>query len=324
MSLYRSQNLYGFNDNYGQISQQQMQLNRQNQKLQIHYDMLGKVLQSAENFAMIANNKHHKKLFKYYDSFNNAETKNVDQARTEFISSMEFLQCSLNRYKKNYNSFELPNDINVIQNIQKWKNYFPSGNQSDRKLFDDFEKIVTGKITGNYDAGNYYEYNDPRSNERKANFWSYNGPRIIENVNQRHKQIEDHFEKNPNDKAKLFVGYDKPANDYLESGYKNFGKNDSLFNELENIYERAINLFDTRNYLYSKNLFKKTYNQLFEQVKQFENKLYNQNMYYFNFPSDKNSKIYKLNECKDILSTEEKFENYTQIFKKIISLFSDW
>ena len=62
--------------------------------------MLGKVLQSAENFAMIANNRHSRKNFKYYDSFNNAESKGVDQARTEFISSMEFFQCALNRYKK--------------------------------------------------------------------------------------------------------------------------------------------------------------------------------------------------------------------------------
>ena len=62
MSLYR--NSYGFNNNYDFYdhgNQQQMQLNRQNQKLQIHYDMLGKVLQSAENFAMIANNIHGKK-----------------------------------------------------------------------------------------------------------------------------------------------------------------------------------------------------------------------------------------------------------------------
>ena len=148
---YLSGYIYGYEDQ----KQQQIQLNRQNQKLQIHYDMLGKVLHSAENFAMIANKKKNKKHFTYYDSFGNADTKSENQARTEFISSMEFLQCALNRYKKNNNNFVLPTDINVLEKIEEWKNYFPMNKQKDRKLFEDFKKIIKGEIIGDYDAGNY-------------------------------------------------------------------------------------------------------------------------------------------------------------------------
>jgi hypothetical protein len=330
MSLYRTQNSYGFNNNYDlydQRNQQQMQLNRQNQKLQIHYDMLGKVLQSAENFAMIANNIHGKKYFKYYDSFNNAETKNVDQARTEFISSMEFLQCGLNRYKKNYSSFQLPNDIDVLQKIKKFKEYFPPGNYSDRKLFDDLENIVTGKITGNYDAGNYYEYNDPRSNEGKANLWSSQGPRIVESVNQRHKEIEENFAKNPYDKPKLYVGHDKPANNYLQNGFNNFSKDDKIFNGLENIYQKAKELFYNRKELYKNKMFNNRYQQLLEEVKQFENKFYDPKMFQISLPSDKNIKIKELENWKNQLATDYSynyfFANYTQLFIKIKNLFSD-
>ena len=330
MSLYRTQNSYGFNNNYDlydQRNQQQMQLNRQNQKLQIHYDMLGKVLQSAENFAMIANNKQSKKYFKYYDSFNNAETKSVDQARTEFISSMEFLQCALNRYKKNYTTFQLPNDIDVIQNIKKFKEYFPPGNYSDRKLFDDLENIVTGKITGNYDAGNYYEYNDPRSNEGKANLWSSQGPRIIENVNQRHKEIEENFAKNPYDKPKLHVGYEKPANNYLENGFNNFSKDDKIFNDLENIYQKAEYLFNNRKELYRNRNFNNSYQLLLEEVRQFESKFYEPNLYQISLPTDKDKKIKELEKWKKQLENDYRNNklnaDYTPLFTKIISLFSD-
>ena len=325
MHIFRSQNLHNsdiFND-YPR-TQQQMQLSRQNQKLQIHYDMLGKVLQSAENFAMIANNKHHKKSFKYYDSFNNAETKSVDQARTEFISSMEFLQCGLNRYKKNYINFELPNDIDVIQSIREWKNYFPLQNQSDRKLFDDFEKIVTGKITGNYDAGNYFEYNDPRSNEGKALFWADQGTRIKESVNQRHKEINEHFSNNPNAKPKLYVGYDGPANDYLQKGFNNFSNNNKLFEDLENIYQNALDLFSNRKDLYSKGQFKNSYEFLLQQVKQFEDQFFDPKMYQTNLPSDKNYKISKLKDCIKYLKNEKFFFNYTSLFSRIINLLSDY
>ena len=323
MNYYRTQNLYDSNLYYDQRNQQQMQLNRQNQKLQIHYDMLGKVLQSAENFAMIANNRHSRKNFKYYDSFNNAESKGVDQARTEFISSMEFFQCALNRYKKNYNSFDLPKDIDVIKNIREWKNYFPAENQSDRKLYDDFEKIVTGKMSGNYDAGNYFEYNDPRSNEAKANFWGNQGTRINESVDRRHKEIEDKFANNPNEKPKLYVGYDRPGNDYLEIGYKNFSNNDNLFKELEEIYQNALNLFDNRNYLYSKNQFKLTYNQNLKQVQEFENKYYKPKNANFNLPQDKNYKISVLKNCIYSLKIDKLFKNYTELFQNIINIYSD-
>ena len=323
MNYYRSQNLYDSNLYYDQRNQQQMQLNRQNQKLQIHYDMLGKVLQSAENFAMIANNRHSKKNFKYYDSFNNAESKGVDQARTEFISSMEFFQCALNRYKKNYNSFELPKDIDVIKNIREWKNYFPAENQSDRKLFDDFEKIVTGKMIGNYDAGNYFEYNDPRSNEAKANFWGYQGTRITESVDRRHKEIEDKFANNPNEKPKLYVGYDRPGNDYLEKGYKNFSNYDNLFKELEEIYQNALNLFDNRNYLYSKGKFNSTYEKNLKQLKEFESKYYNSKNVNFNLPQDKNYKIGTLKNCIYSLKLNNFFINYIDLFQKIINIYSD-
>ena len=324
MDYFRSQNLrssYIIND-YPR-TQQQMQLSRQNQKLQIHYDMLGKVLQSAENFAMIANNRHHKKSFKYYDSYNNAETKSIDQARTEFISSMEFFQCALNRYKKNYNNFDLPNDIDVIQKIREWKNYFPSYNQSDRKLFDDFEKIVTGKITGNYDAENYFEYNDPRSNEGKANFWADQGPKINESVNQRHKEIGEHFSNNPYDKPKLYINYDNPANDYLQKGYNNFNTNNKIFEELEEIYQNALDLFSKRKDLYSKNKFKNSYEKILKQVQKFENQFYEPKMYQFNLPTDKNYKISELNNCIYCLKSEKIFKDYTPLFTRIISLLSD-
>jgi len=319
----RSQNLYGSNIYNDPRNQQQMQLNRQNQKLQIHYDMLGKVLQSAENFAMIANNRHHKKHYKYYDSFNNAETKSVDQARTEFISSMEFLQCALNRYKKNYNSFELPNDIDVIQNIREWKSYFPTYNQSDRKLFDDFEKIVTGKITGNYDAGNYLEYNDPRSNEGRANLWANQGTRIKEFVNQRHKEIEDHYSKYPNDKPKLYVGYDKPANDYLQIGYNNYSNNQKMIDDLDNIYRNALDLFNKRKELYRGGRFRTSYEENLKQVQEFENQFYDPKMYQFNLPADKTNRINKLKNCENSLKNEVNFSCYTLLFTRIISLLSD-
>ena len=109
------------------LSKSEIFQNREKQSLKLLYDMLGRLLETAENYALSANEiKNVKKKYKYYDAFNNSDNKAHDILKNELISSIEFFQCALNRYKKRFGNLNLPDNIDdIYEDLERWENYFP-------------------------------------------------------------------------------------------------------------------------------------------------------------------------------------------------------
>ena len=137
--FYKSEDNLNENNNYNsriynnkKLSKSEILQNREKQSLKFLYDMLGRLLETAENYAFKDNEIINvKKKYKYYDAFNNSEKKSSDIIKNELISSIEFFQCALNRYKKRFGNFNLPDNINdIYEDLERWKNYFPEKKNS--------------------------------------------------------------------------------------------------------------------------------------------------------------------------------------------------
>jgi len=229
--------------------QTQLSLSRQKQSLQLHYDMLGRLLESAENYAIKANNATDLKAkYKYYDAFQNADSKTVKQIKKELISSIEFFQCGILRYIKKYKKFELPpNQKEIFEDLKKWGSLFKTQNTRDSKIYEDIAKILKNKYKGLYECSDDEEEDEEEEknnknddamdiddcdddtkkkkekrekNGKKAEMWSTLGPKINENVDNRVKQIEENIKNNPNYQPQLMMNCDNGGEKDLIKGKK--------------------------------------------------------------------------------------------------------
>lgn len=137
-----------YNDNK-KLSKSEIFKNREKQSLKLLYDMLGRLLETAENYALSANEiKNVKKKYKYYDAFNNSDNKANDILKNELISSIEFFQCALNRYKKRFGNLNLPDNIeDIYEDLERWENYFPKIKKHSRILYTSIKDLLKGKLT---------------------------------------------------------------------------------------------------------------------------------------------------------------------------------
>ena len=135
------------------LSKSEIFQNREKQSLKLLYDMLGRLLETAENYALSANEiKNVKKKYKYYDAFNNSDNKSVDIIKKELISSIEFFQCALNRYKKRFGNLNLPDNIeDIYEDLERWENYFPKKKKHSRILYTSIKDLLKGKLTEEFD-----------------------------------------------------------------------------------------------------------------------------------------------------------------------------
>ena len=95
--------------------------------------------------------KTEKKKYKYYDAFNNSDNKPVDIIKNELVSSIEFFQCALNRYKKRFGNFLPDNLEDVYEDLERWKNYFPKKKIHSRILYSSIIDLLKGKLTEEFD-----------------------------------------------------------------------------------------------------------------------------------------------------------------------------
>ena len=134
------------------LSKSEIFQNREKQSLKLLYDMLGRLLESAENYALRCNDiKNEKKKYKYYDAFNNSDNKSVDIIKNELISSIEFFQCALNRYKKRFGNFLPDNADDIYEDLERWKNYFPKKKIHSRILYSSIKDLIKGNLTEEFD-----------------------------------------------------------------------------------------------------------------------------------------------------------------------------
>ena len=131
------------------LSKSEIFQNREKQSLKLLYDMLGRLLETAENYALSANEiKNVKKKYKYYDAFNNSDNKANDILKNELISSIEFFQCALNRYKKRFGNLNLPDNIeDIYEDLERWENYFQKKKKHSRILYTSIKDLLKGKLT---------------------------------------------------------------------------------------------------------------------------------------------------------------------------------
>jgi hypothetical protein len=135
------------------LSKSEIFQNREKQSLKLLYDMLGRLLETAENYALSANEiKNVKKKYKYYDAFNNSDNKAHDILKNELISSIEFFQCALNRYKKRFGNLNLPDNIDdIYEDLERWENYFPKKKKHSRILYSSIKDLLKGELTEEFD-----------------------------------------------------------------------------------------------------------------------------------------------------------------------------
>ena len=140
------------NSNKRKLSKSEIFQNREKQSLKLLYDMLGRLLETAENYALRDNEiKDVKKKYKYYDAFNNSDNKTVDIIKKELISSIEFFQCALNRYKKRFGNFLPDNANDIYEDLERWKNYFPKKKIHSRILYSSIIDLLKGNLTEEFD-----------------------------------------------------------------------------------------------------------------------------------------------------------------------------
>ena len=313
--------------------QTQLSLSRQKQSLALHYDMLGRLLESAENYAIKANNETNLKAkYKYYDAFQNSDLKTVKQLKKELISSIEFFQCGILRYIRKYKKFELPpNEKEIFEDLKKWKSLFDKKGTRDSKIYDDIIKILKNKYKGLYECSDEEEESEEeeknnknddamdiddceeekqkkrQKNGKKAEMWSTLGPKINENVDNRVKQIEENIKNNPNYKPELVMNSNNGGEKDLIKGKKELDLKNQIDEDFLKLIKNAKK-FDEKfiKYYYDLNI-----NERFEK--------YNKELIKFN---NKYKEILLNPEYRFPLSFDEKKEK--KIFESLLKKYKEY
>ena len=313
--------------------QTQLSLSRQKQSLALHYDMLGRLLESAENYAIKANNETNLKAkYKYYDAFQNSDLKTVKQLKKELISSIEFFQCGILRYIRKYKKFELPpNEKEIFEDLKKWKSLFDKKGTRDSKIYDDIAKILKNKYKGLYECSDEEEESEEEEknnknddamdiddceeekhkkrekNGKKAEMWSTLGPKINENVDNRVKQIEENIKNNPNYKPELVMNSNNGGEKDLIKGKKELDLKNQIDEDFLKLIKNAKR-FDEKfpKYYYDLNI-----NERFEK--------YNKELIKFN---NKYKEILLNPEYRFPLSFDEKKEK--KIFESLLKKYKEY
>ena len=313
--------------------QTQLSLSRQKQSLALHYDMLGRLLESAENYAIKANNETNLKAkYKYYDAFQNSDLKTVKQLKKELISSIEFFQCGILRYIRKYKKFELPpNEKEIFDDLKKWKSLFDKKGTRDSKIYDDIAKILKNKYKGLYECSDEEEESEEEEknnknddamdiddceeekhkkrekNGKKAEMWSTLGPKINENVDNRVKQIEENIKNNPNYKPELVMNSNNGGEKDLIKGKKELDLKNQIDEDFLKLIKNAKK-FDEKfpKYYYDLNI-----NERFEK--------YNKELIKFN---NKYKEILLNPEYRFPLSFDEKKEK--KIFESLLKKYKEY
>ena len=279
--------------------QTQLSLSRQKQSLALHYDMLGRLLESAENYAIKANNATNiKAKYKYYDAFQNSHLKTVKQIKKELIASIEFFQCGILRYIKKYKNFELPsNQKEIFDDLKRWGALFDRKNTRDSKIYDDIAKILKNKYKGLYENSDDEEEEDEEEeknnknddamdiddceadkqkrrekNGKKAEKWSILGPKINENVDNRVKKIEEDIKNNPNYKPELIMNCNEGGEKDLIKGKKELDLKNEIDADFLKLIKKAKKFDDKfAKYYYDLNINEK-FEKLSKKLINFNNK----------------------------------------------------
>ena len=264
---YNSDNL---NNSYNRkLSKAEILQNREKQSLKLLYDMLGRLLESAENYALSDNEiKNVKKKYKYYDAFNNSDNKSVDIIKKELISSIEFFQCALNRYKKRFGNFLPDNADDIYEDLERWKNYFPKKKIHSRILYSSIIDLLKGKLTEEFDFQKIKSENLIYDNgsvvETEADFNLNNNSKYINKENQlfisdlyslvyNAKNLYKSY--NPHQSEKIFKKYKNELKIFLENHEKILQKNAYLLpkdlkKEYHNFEKYRLEFYDIDKKIY--------------------------------------------------------------------------
>ena len=263
--FYKSEDNLNENNNYNsriynnkKLSKSEILQNREKQSLKFLYDMLGRLLETAENYALKDNEiKNVKKKYKYYDAFNNSEKKSSDIIKNELISSIEFFQCALNRYKKRFGNFNLPDNINdIYEDLERWKNYFPEKKIHSRILYSSIKDLLKGKLTEEFDF-----------QKIKSENLIYDNNTVLET--EADFKLLDNKHKNINIEYETFISELYTIVYNAKNFYKSYNPHQSekIFkinkNELKSFlkkYEKILNECKTSKYLIPYDLKKEYYN----------------------------------------------------------------
>ena len=263
--FYKSEDNLNENNNYNsriynnkKLSKSEILQNREKQSLKFLYDMLGRLLETAENYAFKDNEiKNVKKKYKYYDAFNNSEKKSSDIIKNELISSIEFFQCALNRYKKRFGNFNLPDNINdIYEDLERWKNYFPKKKIHSRILYSSIKDLLKGKLTEEFDF-----------QKIKSENLIYDNNTVLET--EADFKLLDNKHKNINIEYETFISELYTIVYNAKNFYKSYNPHQSekIFkinkNELKSFlkkYEKILNECKTSNHLIPYDLKKEYYN----------------------------------------------------------------
>ena len=263
--FYKSEDNLNENNNYNsriynnkKLSKSEILQNREKQSLKFLYDMLGRLLEAAENYAFKDNEiKNVKKKYKYYDAFNNSEKKSSDIIKNELISSIEFFQCALNRYKKRFGNFNLPDNINdIYEDLERWKNYFPEKKIHSRILYSSIKHLLKGKLTEEFDF-----------QKIKSENLIYDNNTVLET--EADFKLLDNKHKNINIEYETFISELYTIVYNAKNFYKSYNPHQSekIFkinkNELKSFlkkYEKILNECKTSNHLIPYDLKKEYYN----------------------------------------------------------------
>ena len=263
--FYKSEDNLNENNNYNsriynnkKLSKSEIFQNREKQSLKFLYDMLGRLLETAENYAFKDNEIINvKKKYKYYDAFNNSEKKSSDIIKNELISSIEFFQCALNRYKKRFGNFNLPDNINdIYEDLERWKNYFPEKKIHSRILYSSIKDLLKGKLTEEFDF-----------QKIKSENLIYDNNTVLET--EADFKLFDNKHKNNNTEYESFISELYTIVFNAKNFYKSYNphQNERIFkinkNELKSFlkkYEKILNECKTSNHLIPYDLKKEYYN----------------------------------------------------------------
>ena len=329
--------------------QTQLSLSRQKQSLALHYDMLGRLLESAENYAIKANNETNLKAkYKYYDAFQNSDLKTVKQLKKELISSIEFFQCGILRYIRKYKKFELPpNEKEIFDDLKKWKSLFDKKGTRDSKIYDDIAKILKNKYKGLYECSDEEEESEEEEknnknddamdiddceeekhkkrekNGKKAEMWSTLGPKINENVDNRVKQIEENIKNNPNYKPELVMNSNNGGEKDLIKGKKELELKNQIDEDFLKLIKNAKK-FDEKfpKYYYDLNInerFEKYNKELIKFNNKYKEILLNPEYRFpLSFDEKKEKKIFESLLKKYKTYNDKRFQNY---YAQILEFF---
>lgn len=225
------------NNNSEETSEIQTQLFMLDNRLELKtaqshcFNVAGRMLCAAEHLSYLLKNKKIEKkkdIFGYYNSFKFADTKDIEELKSNMIEQMDNFSRMKKKFKKKFN-------INLILPLNKYAltkifDFLKQGlDYKNRNLYESMLNLLLNNKKNDYqvEINNYYKSFDSITNQKlqlDPNYLMEYYPVIEYNITNLRKEVKKKFTENRNFQPKMIINekcLNFPLNEVFDENLEN-------------------------------------------------------------------------------------------------------